>query len=409
MRVFIVPSWCPTREDPLSGTFFVEQARALAAIRKKWTVAISCFDLASSRVPWRPWQLARFMRDWQDHPPLRLVRTESGLYEYEIWTPHLPGVRRRNKWQVTVEALYRQLARALSDYVRLHGLPDLIHAHAVYPGGAAAVILGSRFNIPVALSEHLGPFPPPTLMLEGGRLVPLISDTYAKATEHSAVSNALARKVMSLGLAKQVTVIPNFLHDGFGSDQLSAEKRFSGFSMLSVGGPSHAKGTDVLLNAFAKIDTSVVLSIAGSSDDLALFKKMAADLAIGDRVHWLGNVPRADMPALYGACDAFVLPSRGETFGVSLIEALACGKPIIATRCGGPEDIVTNDNGILVPVDDVEALAVAMGDMVRSYKRYSPIDQRRDFLARFSATAVVEKLEHWYRAAATIASRDTAL
>ena len=117
---------------------------------------------------------------------------------------------------------------------------------------------------------------------------------------------------------------------------------------------------------------------------------------LADRVRWLGSVSRKNMPNLYRECDAFVLPSRGESFGIVFIEALAHGKPLIATRCGGPEDIVHADNGLLVPMDSVEELAIAMERMIQTSGNYSPQALRADFLARFSASAVVDTIEDWY-------------
>jgi len=102
------------------------------------------------------------------------------------------------------------------------------------------------------------------------------------------------------------------------------------------------------------------------------------------------------MSGFYRECDAFVLPSRGETFGIVFIEALAHGKPLIATRCGGPQDIVHAENGLLVPMDSVEELAIAMERMIQTSGNYSPQILRADFLARFSASAVIDTMEDWY-------------
>ena len=68
--------------------------------------------------------------------------------------------------------------------------------------------------------------------------------------------------------------------------------------------------------------------------------------------------------------DCFVLASRRETFGVAYIEAMAMGLPVIATKCGGPEDFVTNENGILVPVDDIDKLKEALIKMHQNIDLY---------------------------------------
>jgi glycosyltransferase involved in cell wall biosynthesis len=79
------------------------------------------------------------------------------------------------------------------------------------------------------------------------------------------------------------------------------------------------------------------------------------------------------------------------------VEALACGKPVIATRCGGPEAIVHEGNGLLVPIGDVQAIASAMVKVARSSDRYNADDIRNDFMKRFSRPAVVGQLLTLYR------------
>jgi glycosyltransferase involved in cell wall biosynthesis len=130
---------------------------------------------------------------------------------------------------------------------------------------------------------------------------------------------------------------------------------------------------------------------------MAFFQQLAVDLGVSERVRWLGVVTRERMPEHYQACDAFVLPSRGETFGIAFIEALAFGKPLIATRCGGPEDIVHADIGFLVPINSVDDLVVAMQNMMANAGRYMPQALRSDFLARFSASAALTRIESWYK------------
>ena len=409
MRIFLLPSWCPTVDAPIAGTFFVEQAHGLARARPHWTIAICLFDLARTRIPWRAWQWPRFTLDWANHARTSLCIAASGLHEYRVWAPYAPRFGSQSKWQATADGLAMQARAALASFTASGGKPDLIHALAAYPGGTAAVLLGREFRIPVGITEHLGPFPPPALCNSDGKPLSVVVDAYAGAARHSAVSHALAEQIVALGLASKVVVLPNFLPDDFGAGKVGDGTRSLKFSFLSVGGPSHEKGTDVLLQALAKMAPDVTLRVVGSGPQRSVFQQMAASLGVAERVMWLGSVPRSDMPDVYRNADAFVLPSRTETFGVSLIEALAHGKPLISTRCGGPQDIVNPGNGLLVPVDDVAALARAMELVVRASKAYNADLLRADFLARFSTSAVIGRIEDWYLALkADAASRGAA-
>ena len=92
-----------------------------------------------------------------------------------------------------------------------------------------------------------------------------------------------------------------------------------------------------------------------------------------------------------------VLPSRAESFGAVLVEALACGTPVVATRCGGPEDIVRDGVGELVPVEDPVALAEALGRVLAEPARYDREHLRRYAVERFGWDVIVEQVHDVYR------------
>ena len=370
----------------------------MASLRPDWNVGICKFDLIRSRIPSRPQMFPVFVKNWINQPRINYSKAQSGLHEYVVWAPYLPCFGEHRKWEANTKALARQAEMALKDYTQRFGKPDLIHAQAVYPGGAAAVNLGKEYDIPVGLTEHLGPFPPPTLYLSSGGLMHLVVDAYAGASLCSAVSQSLAGRIKEQGLADDVTVLHNYLPNEFGAAYDERKPAEFKFSFLSVGGPSHAKGTDVLLKAFAKTSSGVNLLVVGDGPETDFFCQMAANLGVAERVHWLGAVPRNQISKYYQACNSFVLPSQHESFGIAFIEALAFGKPLIATRCGGPEDIVNSTNGLLVNVNSVDELAVAMNYMVAHAQCYNPGALRSDFLARFSASAMLKKIEPWYSA-----------
>jgi glycosyltransferase involved in cell wall biosynthesis len=91
-----------------------------------------------------------------------------------------------------------------------------------------------------------------------------------------------------------------------------------------------------------------------------------------------------------------------ETFGVVLIEALVCGKPIIATACGGPEDIVTPNNGILVEKNSVDALGTAMKKMYNTIDQYNPLELRAHCISKFGEKVVISSLVEIYKSVLSI-------
>jgi len=94
---------------------------------------------------------------------------------------------------------------------------------------------------------------------------------------------------------------------------------------------------------------------------------------------------------------AIVCSSHVETFAVSVAEAMACGKPVVVTRSGGPEDYVTDESGIIVPPGDPAALAAAMQQLQANYERYRPETVRAVCVERYSDEALVNRLEAIYR------------
>ena len=115
-----------------------------------------------------------------------------------------------------------------------------------------------------------------------------------------------------------------------------------------------------------------------------------------DRIEFLGIRDPEEVAALMQKSAVLVLPSRAESFGAVLVEALASGTPVIATRCGGPEDIVTDKVGRLVASEDPEALANAIADVLSNLDSYRPEDLRAYAVSRFSLRSVTERIRAEY-------------
>ena len=122
------------------------------------------------------------------------------------------------------------------------------------------------------------------------------------------------------------------------------------------------------------------------------YKSLADSLKISKKIKWLGQIEPEQSVKIFQTCNVFVLPSRYETFGVVYAEAIACGKPVIATRCGGPESIVNDINGVLIKPESVKELSEAMIEMRFTSQNYSSTEIRKDFISKFSRVKVVNQL-----------------
>jgi glycosyltransferase involved in cell wall biosynthesis len=175
--------------------------------------------------------------------------------------------------------------------------------------------------------------------------------------------------------------------------------------ILFVGFLNYMKGIDVLLDAMAVLRDRGVpgrLVLVGGSfyrntrrqeEELRV---RAEALALGDRVTFAGRKPQEEVARLMAESAVVVLPSRAESFGSVLIEALACGTPVVATRCGGPVDVVTSEVGELVPVGDADALADALSRSLADPGRYSPALLRAHAVSSFAWETVVDRILRVY-------------
>jgi glycosyltransferase involved in cell wall biosynthesis len=133
---------------------------------------------------------------------------------------------------------------------------------------------------------------------------------------------------------------------------------------------------------------------------LQAWKAAAAKAGVEGRVRFLGHVSEGELLEAYRACDAFVLPSDYEAFGIVLLEVMACGKPVVATRVGGVTDIVTDrQTGLLVPYGDRAALKNALTSLLgdRTLRREVGEAARRSVGEKFDWNSVVTRIEGQYK------------
>jgi glycosyltransferase involved in cell wall biosynthesis len=245
--------------------------------------------------------------------------------------------------------------------------PDVFHAHLTWPLAAMyplAAAVAARVPAVVA-TFHL--FPPIELDRRSVLQQRLLG---ARVGRGIAVSEAIAAQVRDrLGWpARTVEVIRNGVDvRRFGREpdpEVRAE--LAGGSrellVLTTARLDPQKGVDILLRAARDVEGARFV-VAGEGEERDRLEREAAALGLGERVRFLGR--REDVPALLAAADAFVLPSRFEGTPLALIEAMAAGKPIVASAIPGTDELVTDgETGLLVPPDDAGALAAALRRVV---------------------------------------------
>lgn len=247
--------------------------------------------------------------------------------------------------------------------------PDLIHLHFPYPWGELSALLCGP-AVPWVMTYHsdivrqrvLGTIYRPLLKRVLGRTARIIA-TSPRYVETSPWLRAFAGKctVVPLGVdTGKLQNVPAELVE-------AVRRRFPGPRLLFVGRLRYYKGVEHLIRAAAGIP-HVHLLIVGDGPMRRPWEELTTALGASDRVHFLGEVPDADLPAYYHACDIFVLPAslRSEAFGTVLLEAMACGKPVITTELGTGTSWVNRhgETGLVVPPADPDALKEAIRSLL---------------------------------------------
>ncbi len=282
-------------------------------------------------------------------------------------------------------------------YQARYGKVDVIHAHVSYPAGYIAMALAQQYKVPYVITEHMGPFPFEKFLLRDGGIHPKLALPLENSSKVVAVSPKLANDITDFGF-QQPVFIPNVINEDFFTPTYTPVDAPFHFFTLAMLYPE--KGIDDLLEAIRiviKNKQKVVFSIGGGGQLLQHYKAKAKELGLEQHVDWLGEISRSKAREMYRKCHAFVLPSHGETFGVVYAEAIACGKPVIATRCGGPECIVDEYNGLLAEVQDPQDLAQKIFYLMENYSAFDSDRIRKGFEDKFSKRAVIPQIIEVYK------------
>jgi glycosyltransferase involved in cell wall biosynthesis len=288
---------------------------------------------------------------------------------------------------------------AFDAYCDRFGRPDVLHAHNLNPAGLLAHRISRRHDIPFVVTEHS------TFWARGlipRMLMPRLRKAASAATTLAAVSPQLGQlleKELQLD-QKHIQWIPNVIDPFVVSAPAAASTSTRDrFEFLCVGNLIPIKNQAVLLEAFQRAfdgHREISLRIGGDGPLEFDLKQLAEALGLRGQVEFLGRLSREQVVQELDRCDALVLPSTIETFGVVLIEALVRGKPVVATRCGGPESFVAEGDGIVVSRDDVAGLADALRTMRMIAADYDANDLRGRALARFGPQKLVDNLTALY-------------
>ncbi len=371
MYVLIVSRGYPTEKYKMNGIFEFDQAKALAGAGCK--VVYAAIDVRSVR-RWRKWGIEK--------------KTVQGVIIYAINIPcgKIPKCILQRVSISALNILYRKI-------IKEQGKPDIVHAHFTSVGYIVSR-LKNKMNIPFVMTEHSSSIMKPKI---DRRLFNIANKAYKSADALIVVSLAL-KKIIKKRFGKDTIYIPNIVDTELFN--YSRKQKDEIFRFISIGRLVALKRMDLTIEAFAKAfrnNDKVSLTIFGEGPERAKLENMIEAYNIGHKVKLMGLQSRKQIAESLKNSDCFVLASQAETFGVVYMEALACGVPVIATKCGGPEAFINEENGLLVNVDDLPSLTEAI---IYMYENINKFD--REYIAhqtwlRFSPEIIVKRLIEAYK------------
>jgi L-malate glycosyltransferase len=364
MRILFLTPWYPDAQKPNHGLFVRDQALAIARRHP--------IQVVSAKIDYTRFALSSLQQE---------VHEMQGVKETRIRVKQSLPVFNQLNYFIRVIVATLRLARKFK--------PDLIHGNIGYPGAFWAWTVARFLNVPFVITEHTRP----VNNFRSGLHKFLTVFAVRRAAATIAVSRWHADEIRETTGVSPV-VITNIVN--FKKYPSATAKPSGKFQIGFLGGlDTPVKGLDLLLRACAMLPDDFTLHVGGAGSQLEQYKKLAAELGIDQRCIFYGAVPHEEVPAFMGRLHFFVSSSRTETFGIAMVEAMACGLPVVATDSGGPRDFITPQNGLLVRAD-TQSLAAGMTDMMRNFQRYDAHVIRDTVIHRFSDDRFLENIDKVY-------------
>lgn len=383
MLVFIVSRGYPSPKYKFNGIFEYDQARALQKAGCK--VILLAVDLRSIR-RWRNWGIEHMFQDGIDIYTLNIPLGRIPHYLLKFW-----GI-------IGTKKLYKIA-------IQRHGVPDVIHCHFMTQA-EITISLKQKTSKPVFVTTQHEDY-----LLRQTLEMPNWVQCHAKeilAQYHAviAVSPGLASHIKQC-FGINAIYAPNVVDTSIFGYQYRYIMNDKFFDFVFVGTLEARKCPVCTIRAFheafissgfmTKDGQKIRLIVVGNGPEYYDCKNTIDQLALNDYVIMQGQLQREEIAKIFYTSSIFILPSRRETFGVVYIEAMACGLPVIATKCGGPELFVNETNGVLIPVDDQDALANSFRFMLNNAGKYDRENIANETKNKFSPDAVAEQIIAIYR------------
>jgi glycosyltransferase involved in cell wall biosynthesis len=258
---------------------------------------------------------------------------------------------------------------------------DIIHAHGTILNGTLALKLSKLWKIPCVLTEHTGPF---SSVVEGKIKYFWVKRIMEKVDVVLTVSNHLKNEILETNIhPKKIEVTYNPVNTElfrFKKNILFKNIVFAGRLDENKGGLRAIKA----FNIFQKNYTDWTLTLCGDGREMQAIQQYISINKLENSVFIKGMLSEEKIALAFQQADIFISPTQFESFGMAIAEAMSCGLPIITTNKTAPKEYVTKVNGILLDVNDVEAMANALSEIANNLHQYNAENSRNQIVNQFS-------------------------
>jgi len=381
MKICVIPSWYP----PNGGGFFQQQSEVLSKNGHEVTVLVVNGVSIKKPLNWLKSFISLFQKNYAKS-------LEGPLTVYRQTCPSIPKSEKLSTY------IYALKVKQMFNKLHKDNPMEVIHVHSLIWGGYAAYKINKKWGIPYVVTEHRGRFVNNSFV-EKPQLKSIHSNLVKKAACNSygvyPVSSSMIpflSGVINESTAK-IGVLPNMVNiDKF---QILPKGHSNSFTFFSLAGLVELKGFHELIKAFnivSKKVPSAKLVIGGDGPKRDYLEKLTRELNLESKITFTGNIEHHLVNDYMNKADAFVLATRYEAFGVVYIEAMACGLPVVTTRAGGPESIISSDVGYLSEVGDIDELANNMIKMVNNYEQFDAVKIRQKAVEQYSEDAIYKQI-----------------
>ena len=368
MHVLLLTTSYKSKFNLLSAPFFRDQALALK--KNGMQVGVICSLPISFKFVWARKSLKFTLESYTDKGIATIV---SPFLSY----PKMPNRARKIRLQKG-----KQIFRK---YINENGRPDVIHVHS-FLAGELALWIKQEFEIPYVITEHSSSYERKLLSESDLKLAcKVFENSHANIAVSQSLSNAIKHYFNNL----KFQVIPNIVDTDYFN--LIENRTIDKFQFINIANLNKNKNQLHLIQSFTQAfrgNTFYQLLIVGHGPEKNNLQNWIDSNNMNAQIILYGSASREEVKTLLHQSDCFVLSSKIETFGVVLIEAMSCGLPVLSTKCGGPESIVTNDEvGIL---SDFDSFGENMALMYP--KKYNSNTIHKYAVDHFSESVIAEKL-----------------